>query len=226
MTPALSLLNELRRSSPEYDPPTAGIRPKALAWARVSTDEQEERGLSIPEQFGDIRSYAEKHGIEIVAEFHEAASAFRQQHRRVEFQKMLSRARSGRDVSLILVHDLSRFGRDSGITKNQLDELRRVGVRVVSLNDPEIDSETSAGVYLGAITLAKNEAYSREVAFHTRKGCQANVQTRDPQTGWCYKNGGQPLFGYRTLRLQRGQDKRGRPIIKSVWVLDDEMIAG
>jgi len=226
MTPALSLLNELRRSSPEHDPPTAGIRPKALAWARVSTDEQEERGLSIPEQFGDIRSYAEKHGIEIVAEFHEAASAFRQQHRRVEFQKMLSRARSDRDVSLILVHDLSRFGRDSGITKSQIDELRRDGVRVKSLNDPEIDSETAAGVYLGAITLAKNEAYSREVAFHTRKTCRANVKARDPETGWCYKNGGQPPFGYRAKRLNRGEIKRGRPLIKTIWVPDETVAAG
>jgi hypothetical protein len=81
-------------------------------------------------------------------------------------------------------------------------------------------------VYLEAITFAKNEAYSREVAFHTRKGCRANVQARDPETGWCYKNGGQPPWGYRSLRLQRGQDKRGRPIIKAVWVLDDTVIAG
>ena len=32
--------------------------------------------------------------------------------------------------------------------------------------------------------------------------------------------------GYRSLRLERGQDKRGRPIIKSVWVLDDTATAG
>lgn len=77
-----------------------------------------------------------------------------------------------------------------------------------------------------AITFAKNEAYSREVAFHTRKGCRANAQARDPETGWCYKNGGQPPWGYRSLRLEGGQDRRGRPIIKSVWTLDESIIAG
>ena len=49
---------------------------QAVAWARVSTEMQEERGLSLPEQFREIRAYAEKNGIEIVDEFSEAASAF------------------------------------------------------------------------------------------------------------------------------------------------------
>lgn len=88
-------------------------------------------------------------------------------------------------------------------------QLPGAGIKVASLNDSELDPETPAGVYLEAITFAKNEAYSREVAFHTRKGCKANVQARDPETAWCYKNGGQPPWGYRSLRLERGQDKRG-----------------
>ncbi len=97
---------------------------------------------------------------------------------------------------------------------------------MISLNDPEIDPDSVAGVYMNAITYAKNEAYSREVAFHTRKGCRANVQTRDPEVGWCYKNGGQPLFGYRAERLARGEIKRGRPLVKIVWMLDEAIAAG
>jgi hypothetical protein len=77
-----------------------------------------------------------------------------------------------------------------------------------------------------AIVYAKNEAHSREVAFHTRKGCRANVQTRDPETGRCYKNGGQALFGYRAERLQRGEVKRGRPLVKCTWVPDETIVAG
>src|SRR5882724_11352112 len=104
-------------------------RTKALAWARVSTENQEARGLSIPEQLREIRAYAASKGIVILEEFSEAASAFRNQHRRIEFQRLLARARGDREVGVILVHDLSRFGRDSGITKSQIDELRRLGVR-------------------------------------------------------------------------------------------------
>ncbi len=199
---------------------------RALAWARVSTDMQDERGLSIPEQFREIRLYAAKHDISIDEEFHEAVSAFHNQQRRIEFQKMLARARSDRGVSIILVHDFSRFCRDSAEARFLIQDLRKAGVRVVSLNDPEFDSETVAGVYMEAITHAKNEAYSREVAFHTRKGCRANVQTRDLETGWCYKNGGQPLWGYRGVRLLRGEERGGRPIFKSIWGLDEATVAG
>jgi len=138
---------------------------------------------------------------------------------------MIARAKA-EGISKIYVHDLSRFSRQSETGKALVRQLRTEGIEVVSVTDPHYDLETPTGVYMEAFTFAKNEAYSLEVAMHTRKGCRANVQTRDPETGWCYKNGGQPLWGYRSLRLQRGQDKRGRPIIKSVWVLDDEMIAG
>ena len=200
--------------------------PKALAWARVSTDMQEERGLSMPEQLRQIREYAEANGIEILEEYHEAASAFKKNSHRDEFDKMLARAKSDKTVNAILVHDYSRFSRDSLGARLLVRELLQAGVRVISLNDMEVDTESVAGVYMEAITFAKNEAYSREIAFHTKKGCRANIQARDPETGWCYKNGGQPLWGYRSERFQRGEVKRGRPLIKSIWVHDDTVVAG
>jgi len=92
-------------------------------------------------------------------------------------------------------------------------DLEKRGVQVLSVTDPVVDSNTAAGVYTDHITYAKNEAYSREVAFHTRKGCTTNVQARDPMTGRRYKNGGQPLFGYRAERLECGELKRGMPRI-------------
>jgi len=220
------LLEALIGSNGKEHRASPALAVKALAWARVSTDMQEERGLSLPEQLREIRQYAEKQGIEIVEEFSEATSAFQKESRRVEFHRMVVAAKADRQVSMILVHDFSRFSRDSVRAKALVRELRQSGVKVFSLNDPETDPETVAGVYMEAITFAKNEAFSREIAFHTRKGCRANVQTRDKETGWCYKNGGQPLFGYKTVQLHRGEEKRGRPIMKSIWVLDDTVIDG
>jgi site-specific DNA recombinase len=225
MSASISLIEEITGANAKATAPSPVERAKAFAWARVSTSMQEERGLSILEQFREIREYAEIRGIEIVAEFSEAESAFQHRSKRPEFQRMLSQAKA-ENVSIILIHDFSRFSRDSVGGKALVRQLRGHGIRVVSLNDPEVDPETPAGVYLEAITFAKNEAYSREVAFHTRKGCRANIQTRDPETGWCYKNGGQAPFGYRSTRLERGHDKRGRPIIKSIWTLDETIIAG
>jgi hypothetical protein len=199
---------------------------KAVAWARVSTDMQDARGLSMPEQVREIREYAAKHDIEITSEFSEAVSAYGKEEHRVEFRRMLAHVKAHKDVSVILVHDFSRFSRDSLRAQSLIRDLREAGVKVISLNDPEVDPDTVAGTYMSAITFAGVEAYSKAVAFHTRKGCRANVATRDPETGWCYKNGGQPLWGYRSERLQRGEERKGKPIVKAIWLLDDTMVAG
>ena len=73
--------------------------PQGFRLGARSTGQQEERGLSMPEQLREIRRYAETHGIEIVAEFQEAASAYRYQARRHEFHRMIDRARTDPDVS-------------------------------------------------------------------------------------------------------------------------------
>jgi DNA invertase Pin-like site-specific DNA recombinase len=102
---------------------------------------QEERGLSIAEQLREIREYAAARNIEIVHEFSEAESAFQQRAKRPEFERMLARAKADR-VSMILVHDLSRFSRDSVGAKTLVRQLRAQEIKVVSLNDPEVDPET------------------------------------------------------------------------------------
>ena len=127
MSSALELLSSLRATKRDRKVSASEPLMKALAWARVSTEKQERDGASIPEQLREIRAFADKHGIEILEEYHEAASAFQHQKKRVEFHRMLERARSDRNVNIILVHDLARFGRDSGLAKMQLDELRRFG---------------------------------------------------------------------------------------------------
>lgn len=71
----------------------------------------------------------------------------------------------------------------------------------------------------------RDASYSMEVAFHTRKGMRQNANARDPETGWCYKNGGSPAWGYRTMRKER-TDVRGRPRFKATWELNTEEVAG
>src|SRR6476661_5064331 len=82
--PPVQVTGPAKPELPLADRPSA----RAFAWARVSTDKQEEMGLSLPEQHRQIRQYAEKNGFEIVGEFQEAESGFRHQERRHEFHRM------------------------------------------------------------------------------------------------------------------------------------------
>jgi len=221
---ASQLVQEMMRAA-ESAPTAKAAITGALAYVRVSTDMQEERGLSIPAQLAAIQAYARQHGIQVLETYQEAASGFQAEVKRVEFQRMLERAKSDRRVGLILVHEFSRFSRDPWRTPQVIGELQVAGVQVVSVTEPAYDVNTVMGMWMQKVTEAKNASYSMEVAFHTRKGMRQNVNVRDRGTGWCYKNGGKPPWGYKTKRIER-VDVRGRPRFKAVWELDTTEVAG
>lgn len=150
----------------------AGEKPpeRAFLFARVSTDAQEEKGLSLPEQLRETRQFAERNGFEIVAEFQEAESGFRHQERRHEFHRMLELIEPQR-VSIIIVHERSRWGRND-YARTIRRGLQKRGVQVLSVIDPHIDPNTSAGVFFDAFIDAKNEGYSIDLGMHTKKDAE------------------------------------------------------
>ena len=220
-----TLLNSIRHPADDTATgPTEVISLPAVAWGRVSTDMQDARGLSLPEQLKQIEHYAAQHGYTILARFQEVGSAYHDQEKRVEFQRMLAFARQHRCT--ILVHEISRFSRDMASGKLNLQQLRRDGIDIIFITGPQIDPETPMGSMMENINLSMQEFYSRTVAEHTIKGSRANIHARDPESGHSYKNGGQPLFGYQTKRLKRGEERPGHDIIKSIWVLDETLVNG
>jgi hypothetical protein len=52
-----------------------------------------------------------------------------------------------------------------------------------------------------------------------------NAATRDPETGFCYKNGGIAPLGYDNQRVTRGKDARGKDNIKLLWAINEEHAA-
>ncbi len=207
--------------------PAAGARGRrrALAYARVSTEDQEKRGLSISAQIQAMREYADDNDIEVVEVFKETASGFQDEERRVEFWRMMDRAQNDCDIDLVLVHEFSRFSRHPWRMPQLIGDLQTHGVQVLSATEPSFDLDTESGIWMQKVTEAKNAAYSLQVAFHTRKGMRQNIRERDEETGWCYKNGGRPIWGYVTKRQAR-DDIRGRPRFKAIWERNEEQIKG
>jgi hypothetical protein len=139
---------------------------------------------------------------------------------------MLAKAMNDPSVGAVLIHDYSRFSRDSTRGREAFRALIEHGIRVISVTEPEIDLSTDAGFWMEAITFAKNESESRANAFRTLRGCLGNIKNRDPKTGWVYRNGGQPMFGYRSHRFEVGRGKCDTPLFKCIHILDERVVAG
>ena len=199
---------------------------QCLAYARVSTDEQERAGLSIPAQIRGIEEYAKERGIVIADVYQEAESAFSDEGKRPEFWRMVERAKRDPLISGILVHESSRFFRDPYAGPKVKGDLLDHGVRVVSATEPEYDPRTTAGLAIEKMTEFKNASYSLDVAFHTRKGMRENLSRRDSEIGFCYKNGGAPPWGFSAYKVERGVDRRGAPLMKTLWNRNETIVAG
>lgn len=138
-------------------------------YARFSSDNQ--RQESIDAQLRAINDYCKNCGHEIVRIYQdEAVSATTDQ--REQFLKMIHDSKSG-IFDLIVVHKLDRFARnryDSAFYKN---ELKKHGVRIISVLEQLDDSPES--VILESVLEGLAEYYSKNLAREVRKGLNENA---------------------------------------------------
>jgi site-specific DNA recombinase len=103
---------------------------RAVVYARASTQEQAERGLSCPSQIREARELAEAEGFTVVAEFVDDGYSGNETNRPA-YQKMLRAARA-REFEFIVAHNLDRLWRNEGEQATQLEDLRYHGTHVVT----------------------------------------------------------------------------------------------
>lgn len=188
----------------------------------MSTEEQADANNSVPAQRRRIEEYASKNGIIILDHYVDAgASASRDDERREAFWEMIERAKTDPRVSLILVDDALRFYRNRAKAVMIKTDLRAHGVQVRSTSFP-YDPSTIHGLWLEAIDETRAQAGAMEIAFNTIRGMEQNAMTRDPETGWCYKNGGRPPYGYEAYHRVVNRTSRGKEIVRTLWRINEE----
>ncbi len=189
---------------------------KTAIYARVSSEKQAEKDLSIPAQLKALRKYALERGWEIVSEYVDEAESAKSAMRPA-FQEMVGAAkRKEKPFDTILVWKLSRFARnreDSIIYKSLL---RKRGISVISINE-QID-DTAAGRLLEGMIEVIDEFYSANLAQDTMRGMKENSSRG-------FFNGGVVPFGYRkvkvsvngSMKTKLEPDEAEAPIIKSAF---------
>src|SRR4030065_2102167 len=106
---------------------------KCCTSARVSTEEQAERDLSIPFQIERCRYHAQGLGWETVKEYIDAGESARTDKRH-EFQKMIAAARA-KEFDVILVHKFDRFARNDYDFVGCEKELEELGITLERLSE-------------------------------------------------------------------------------------------
>jgi len=146
---------------------------RAGLYARVSTNDQQ----TIPLQIRSLREYAARRGWTIAIQVKEVGSGASERQLR---EKLLEAARR-RQIDLVLVWRLDRWGRSVADLLATLQELDHLGVGFVSLTEA-LDLTTPAGRAMAAL-LAVFAEFEREILRERVRAGLAHARQKGKRLG-------------------------------------------
>ncbi len=143
---------------------------RALIYLRVSTDEQADKGLSIPAQQDACLKYAEmkQWQVDPQKDIYTDAGESARSANRPALQELLSRCKKDKEVNTIIVHKLDRLARNVGDHAAIKTILRKHEIQLFSVVEPVDGSPT--GELLENIMASVAEFYSANLGQEVKKG--------------------------------------------------------
>lgn len=155
---------------------------RVALYTRVSTSDQ-----SCDRQIAELTDYANRVGFEIVATVKEKASGTKND--RAERKKVMDLARKGL-INIVLVTELSRWGRSTPDLRKTIEELASRKVAVRALNGPELDISTAQGKLMLNL-LASISEFERDLLQERIKSGIAHARSKGTKSGRAI---GRPVF--------------------------------
>ncbi len=171
-----------------------------LIYTRVSSGRQEE-GASLETQLEFCHDLVRKHKLNILAYFGGGKSESAKTDERTEFKKMLEFAKRNKQVGYIVIYAYSRFSRTGGSAMGIIDQLKAMGVYIISATQ-EVDAKTSTGTLQEGIQMV----FSRYDNDQRTENCINGMKTK-LRNG--YVSGNIPI-GYTNMN----PGKRKQPVLK------------
>ncbi|AZO95237.1 recombinase family protein [Halocella sp. SP3-1] len=148
---------------------------RAALYARVSTEKQAEKELSIPAQLQELKEYAAKNGMEVVSVYTDEGVSAKTDDR-PEFQKMIAEAKQDpRPFDTILYHKNDRFARnreDAIVYKSLLR--RDCGIELIAIKEDFGDGPVAQ--MIEGILEVIAEFYSLNLAQEVKKGMREKAK--------------------------------------------------
>jgi len=177
-------------------PSNTDIMQRAVVYARMSTDHQQ---YSTENQCDVINEYAARHNLDIVRVYtDEGKSGLRIDGRDSLKQLIDDVQRPQRDFDVILVYDVSRWGRFQDADESAYYEYicRRAGVEVFYCAERFLNDGSPVSTIVKGVKRAMAGEYSRELSAKVFKG-----QCRLIQLG--FRQGGPAGFGLRRVLVDQ-----------------------
>jgi DNA invertase Pin-like site-specific DNA recombinase len=144
-----------------------------ILYARVSTDRQAEKDLSIPAQLQLMRDYARQHDWRILEEFVEPGASAKTTDRPA-LQQLLSRIRSAdTKIGVLLVHKIDRLARNVFDHATIRALLQQRGIRLASVVE-NVDDSVS-GQLVENIMASMAQFYSANLSAEVKQGLRKKV---------------------------------------------------
>ena len=165
---------------------------KAIVYARVSTQKQAEKEISIPAQIELAKKFAQENDIEIVKVFADEGISGTISNRPA-FQEAIAFCKDEK-IPIFLVYDTSRFSRDRIDAAFYKRQLRKHGTEVVYFGIPIPKVEGATGDLTEGLFELLDDYYSKVIAEHTKKGLKEIVRQ-----GYWFSN--RLLVGYKCQKV-------------------------
>ncbi|MBM3129300.1 MAG: hypothetical protein FJ009_11840 [Chloroflexi bacterium] len=174
---------------------------RAVLYARVSTDDQKDKGYSLPSQFDAMRKYAAQNGFEIVGEFQEDFSGATPIEYRPEGGKAYAMLQSG-DADVIIAYRIDRYVRppedgDEWDLPVLIRGLAKLGKEIHVCNRGKLGT-SFADLLIAMLDAKKAGEERRDFRERSMRGKRAKVKTGKVVIG-------RPPYGYRLIRDEDGK---------------------
>lgn len=160
-----------------------------LLYARVSTDKQAQKELSIPAQLDAMREHARRNSWNVVGHFVDRGESARTANR-PELKRLIAHCKEQQGIDVVLVHKIDRLARNLVDYATIKAILKQKGIRLISVSEPFDDN--SIGHLLENIIASISEWYSANLGDEIRKANLAKLKRGEwPQ---------RPPIGYKSVK--------------------------
>ena len=184
-----------------------------LLYARVSTDKQAQKDLSIPAQIEAMRNYAKRNGWKVIGHFIDEGESAKTANR-PELKRLISYCKENKGIDIVIVHKIDRLARNLIDYATIKAILKQKGIRLVSVSEPFDDNPI--GHLLENIIASISEWYSANLGEEIKKANLAKLKKGE----WPHK----PPIGYKSVRTENGRvrhlpDQKTAPLVRQSFEL-------